>query len=697
MKNEKLNILDCTLRDGGYYNNWDFNNELVEIYLKSMSDASIDIVEIGFRSPPKNSFMGPYVYSLDEHLESLPLPKNILIGVMINAKEYLKAPDRPVELINKLFHRCEESPLGLVRIAINFDQVLEAEVLANELKQLGYEVGLNMMQSHGKEEEQYKQTAMRITKWGSVDVLYFADSLGSMNPSQIKFICNALQSGWGEPLGIHTHNNKDLALINSLTALDEGVTWCDTTVTGMGRGAGNVATETLLMEVNSLGLHPGNAQTLTNCVEHFDLLKLQHKWGPNPYYHYAANKSIHPTFVQTLLNDPRYKSEEINIILNSLAEKHSTSFSDVALRDSVYRVETEPKKGTWDATGWLEGRNVLFIGAGPSVKKYKHAIINYIVHNKPAVLFLNINEHIPAYLGDATIVAHESRALFDVNSYNQLGHPLIMPSSSLKNEIGSQLEALEIFDYGLNLKNGEFDISATGCILQWRLAFAYAISVATQANANEIQMVGFDGYKPEDKRQGEMNEVLAAYALLQNRLPLKALTPTSYMIPQGSIFEPVIKLNDFLLVIPARYNSSRFPGKPLADLCGKSLLRRVWDKCVQAVGKEQILVATDDETILEHCLEQGMQATMTSSECLTGTDRVYEVALKIDRDIYINVQGDEPLIDPKDILTVLDTARKQKGTIINGMCPIEEEKDFSNPNVPKVVTTIVDPINETMC
>ena len=72
---------------------------------------------------------------------------------------------------------------------------------------------------------------------------------------------------------------------------------------------------------------------------------------------------------------------------------------------------------------------------------------------------------------------------------------------------------------------------------------------------------------------------------------------------------------------------------------------------------------------------------------MTGTDRLYEFALKIDRDIYINVQGDEPLIDPKDILTVLDTARKQKGTIINGMCPIEEEKDFRNPNVPKVVTT----------
>jgi len=540
MKKQPLKILDCTLRDGGYYNNWDFDHELVELYLNSMEEASIDVIEIGFRSPPKKSFMGPYVYSCDDYLESLPLPKNILIGVMINATDYLKASEDPVVMINKFFQPRDKSPVGLVRIAINFDQVLEAEVLANHLKELGYQVGLNMMQSHGKEELQYKQVARQISEWGNVDVLYFADSLGNMNPSQIKFICNALKSVWQEPLGIHTHNNKDFALINSLTALDEGVTWCDGTVKGMGRGAGNVATEALLMEINSLGLHPGNAQTLTNCVEHFDLLKLHHKWGSNPHYHYAANHNIHPTFVQTLLNDPRYKSEEINVILNSLAEKPSTSFSDVALRDSVYKVETEPKKGTWDATGWLEGRNVLLVGAGHSVKKYRDAIMNYIKQHKPTVLFLNINEHIPASFGDATIVAHESRALFDVKSYNQLGHSLIMPASSLKKEIGSQLEALEILDYGLELHDGAFDIESTGCILQWPLAFAYGLSVATQANANEVLMVGFDGYETNDPRQEEMIEVLVSYNQLQNHLPLRSLTPTNYPIQQGSIFEPII-------------------------------------------------------------------------------------------------------------------------------------------------------------
>ena len=80
-----------------------------------------------------------------------------------------------------------------------------------------------------------------------------------------------------------------------------------------------------------------------------------------------------------------------------------------------------------------------------------------------------------------------------------------------------------------------------------------------------------------------------------------------------------------------------------------------------------------------------MQVVMTSPACLTGTDRICEVANQLDREIYLNVQGDEPLIEPEDILTVLESARRYRNTIINGMCPIKEEQDFRSPNVPKVV------------
>jgi len=143
---------------------------------------------------------------------------------------------------------------------------------------------------------------------------------------------------------------------------------------------------------------------------------------------------------------------------------------------------------------------------------------------------------------------------------------------------------------------------------------------------------------------------------------------------------------DYLIVIPARFKSTRFPGKPLADIHGKSMLRRVWDKCIEAASPEKILVATDDDRIKGHCQENGMQVEMTSRNCLTGTDRLYEVAQKRKADMYINVQGDEPLISPMDIKAVLQAAEKEPGITINAMCSIKNEDDFRNPNVPKVVT-----------
>ena len=123
----------------------------------------------------------------------------------------------------------------------------------------------------------------------------------------------------------------------------------------------------------------------------------------------------------------------------------------------------------------------------------------------------------------------------------------------------------------------------------------------------------------------------------------------------------------------------------MADLCGKSLLRHVWEKCAQAVGSENVIVATDDHRIMDHCSEGGMKSLLTSESCLTGTDRLAEVAQRIKKKHYINVQRDEPLIDPKDIRKILSKSLIDPEIIFNGMCDIDDEKDFISYNVPKVV------------
>jgi 3-deoxy-manno-octulosonate cytidylyltransferase (CMP-KDO synthetase) len=142
---------------------------------------------------------------------------------------------------------------------------------------------------------------------------------------------------------------------------------------------------------------------------------------------------------------------------------------------------------------------------------------------------------------------------------------------------------------------------------------------------------------------------------------------------------------DYCVIIPARYNSSRLPGKPLVNLCGLPMIIRTYNQCVKACSEEIVYVATDDLRIKEVCESRGINVLMTSSNCLTGTDRIAECAKEINADVYINVQGDEPLFNPEDLKLLIEATKKYPGEILNGYCEINEETLFRNPTIPKVV------------
>lgn len=142
-----------------------------------------------------------------------------------------------------------------------------------------------------------------------------------------------------------------------------------------------------------------------------------------------------------------------------------------------------------------------------------------------------------------------------------------------------------------------------------------------------------------------------------------------------------------IVVIPARYESSRFPGKPLVNLLGKPMILWVAELSAKAVGEENVYIATDDERISDVVLEAGFQTVMTSKDALTGTDRLSEVAQKIEADIYINVQGDEPLVDPADIVRVIEEKKRHPEEVINGYSPLSENEDPKSVNIPKVIFT----------
>ncbi|MFO7032804.1 3-deoxy-manno-octulosonate cytidylyltransferase [Limnospira fusiformis CCALA 023] len=141
-----------------------------------------------------------------------------------------------------------------------------------------------------------------------------------------------------------------------------------------------------------------------------------------------------------------------------------------------------------------------------------------------------------------------------------------------------------------------------------------------------------------------------------------------------------------VVIVPARYQSSRFPGKPLVPLLGKPMILWVAELSAQAVGQENVYVATEDTRILDVVESAGFQAVMTSDKALTGTDRLAIATEQIEADIYINVQGDEPLVNPKDIVKIRDKKIEHMDSVINGYCWISDHENPESINIPKVIT-----------
>ena len=143
-----------------------------------------------------------------------------------------------------------------------------------------------------------------------------------------------------------------------------------------------------------------------------------------------------------------------------------------------------------------------------------------------------------------------------------------------------------------------------------------------------------------------------------------------------------------IAVIPARYQSSRFEGKPLAEICGKLMIERVYLQAKKVEQLDEVYVATDDKRIYDACAVRHIPVVMTSTSHRTGTDRLGEVAEKIPADLYVNIQGDEPLIEPATIVKAIEPFLNDSDTdiqVTNLMTKIKDPVDLINVTVPKVI------------
>lgn len=524
-------VLDCTLRDGGYYNNWDFAEEVLHDYLTAVTRAKIDLIELGLRSFPSETFKGAHAFTSEPFINDLDLPLGPMYGVMIDAKTIISHELEHTQALALLFKSKVDSKLDFVRVAAHYHELHDAIDICKHLKKLGYFVGLNLMQSVGKPTDIIENASKLADESKSIDVLYFADSLGNMEHTEAERIITAIKEYWPGEIGLHAHDNTSRALSNTLYAQSLGVSYLDATITGMGRGAGNTKSEFLLLELERQQNSKYNSSALHEVVlKHFEPMQRECGWGTNLLYYIGATKNVHPTYIQQLYSDKRFDTPERAAAIGYLGSIESSSYDgeniEKALNISQSKFTGIDLTGD-DITEIFSGRQVLIIGPGQSTTRYKKAITQYIQEKDPIVISININNSIPEKLINFYTATHNIKFLTDKEKYSAIANKLIAPKSRFsENDISPRI------NYELSITNS-WTASRTNCKTPFELTIAYTLSVCAAGNAKNIDLVGFDGYAHLDERNIESQQTFDHFKSILN---IRCLTPTSYNIQTGTIY-----------------------------------------------------------------------------------------------------------------------------------------------------------------
>lgn len=322
--NKDLKILDCTFRDGGHLNKWDFKWSCVQEAYRSASLSSVDYFEIGYRTPDNIKNLGQFAYCRDEFLlNSFEPLDNCKLTLMIDAgKADIKIQKCKIHL----------TPIKAIRVAAYPYEIKKAITISRVLKDEGYEVFLNLMAFSEFKIEDF----ILLKNWKDKDILnaiYFADSFGSFLPTDVNKKIKLLKDVGFENIGFHAHNNLQLAFANTLIAIDNNINYIDASIYGMGRGSGNLQIEVLLAYLEKTGNTKYNPIEYLKIVDKYfiDLYK-EFNWGYNLQSLMGGIKNIHPYYISTLF-DKKLSVNSIWECLDHIKRDCPISFSAERLNE----------------------------------------------------------------------------------------------------------------------------------------------------------------------------------------------------------------------------------------------------------------------------------------------------------------------------------------------------------------------------
>lgn len=242
MYRKEIKVTDCTIRDGGLINKWQFSDELVRSVFRAVNASGVDYMEIGYRASKKMfdpKEYGSWRFSTDEKIREIiqDTPVNMKLGVMVDIGR-VESDD---------IAQCSESPLDVIRVATYLKDIDKAIALANECDAKGYETFINIMAISTVNDATLAAGLKQVDAETNVTAVNIVDSFGALYSESVHHLVKIYQENLTKhEVGMHAHNNQQLGFANTIEAIRKGANYLDATISGIGRGAGNCPLELLL-------------------------------------------------------------------------------------------------------------------------------------------------------------------------------------------------------------------------------------------------------------------------------------------------------------------------------------------------------------------------------------------------------------------------------------------------------------------
>lgn len=526
-----FDILDCTLRDGGYYSNWDFPEELLISYFDAVRSLPIRYVEVGYRSPEKPQYLGRFFHL---NIDTLSWMRSLLrpnqgVAIMFNYK------DMTPDLIDSLTIDLPGT-VDLIRFACPPDNLEECIGLSRRIKARGLKVAINVMYMGKYVDRATDVLAPLANAADAVDYVALVDSYGSVMPDEAARTIAQAVALLPQPVGYHGHDNLSLAFANSLAALDAGATMLDATFTGMGRGAGNLKTELITVHRERHIPTQCHYGPLSKALEMFEAMQKEYGWGTNLAYMVSGAADLPQADVMDWLGTRRYQ-------MDSIVEALRVN-SDVEFDNITY--PTVPDSPVIDD---LAHKPALIIGGGNSAREHAPALIN--LAKAEEMILIHSSMRNASHYRDCgmpqlfCLAGQEFSRLTDAETpLLDQNNALILttPPPRFRNSVPASDKIYQLSQMQEYLGNEKLGPITDEPPLGMSLMAAEAI------NASVVYLAGFDGYTNATvSQQGNARDVQTAIAYGQRiETPWKgsifSVTPTLYDIPTRSLYAKIQSL-----------------------------------------------------------------------------------------------------------------------------------------------------------